>query len=432
MREYSSERLSFSSRIRLEPDYDKIVRTTGDVELQKLSVVPQTVFLKSRSTDRSRSSRRSSDMLAQFGTPRMSRAASADHTPALDELRRRLAAINSSGSSLNLTAAARERAAVAQSPSLPGPGLAPPPAHDRPSSPTDSVVSTTNSSVLRVPHRLQVGSTDGQKAAPAVGSSNTNAVGVLEAPSRMRSDASPERSGRSSPTSTAAGTRQTVRSRATSLQPISTYGMCHPSRPLCLLTHRRTDGQEVGISNLLENVYLDNNRELQHDFGPRVHEGPIRRRNAARQSFIARDSSTRRVEATLVAHLHSHTDCITGLAVAPDHSFFVSASDDGSVKIWDTARLERSVTSKPRHTYTQHHARVKSLCIIEGAYCFASAAEDGSVHVVRVHVNSSGSLPKYSKLSVVREHRVESPGEYVTCMSHFNTGAWFCSCQDAC
>lgn len=179
----------------------------------------------------------------------------------------------------------------------------------------------------------------------------------------------------------------------------------------------------MGINTLLENLYLDNNRELQSDFGPRAHEGPIRRRNAARQSFIARDNSNRRVEAQLVAHLHSHTDCITGLAVAPDHSFFVSASDDGSVKVWDTARLERSVTSKSRHTYTQHHARVKSVCIIEGVHCFASAAEDGSVHVVRVHINQSGSLPKYSKLSVVREHRVESPGEYVTCMSHFNTGA---------
>ena len=27
------------------------------------------------------------------------------------------------------------------------------------------------------------------------------------------------------------------------------------------------DGQEPGISNLLENLYLDNNRELQQDFG---------------------------------------------------------------------------------------------------------------------------------------------------------------------
>ncbi|KIJ16339.1 hypothetical protein PAXINDRAFT_132235 [Paxillus involutus ATCC 200175] len=421
---------SFASRLRLEPDYEKIIRTAGDVELQKLSVVPQTVFLKSRAStsDLSRSSRlpssrRLSDMPGRVSTPRMSRATSVDHGPnaaALEELRRRLATINSSGSCLNLAAAARESAGhqhhrssshprTAMSAAAPLSTLAPPnppPGHDRPSSPTDSLVSTTNSSAHRVAHRLQVGSADGQKAAPAVGSSNTNAVGVLEAPSRLRSEGSPERSGRSSPVSMAGIIKQSHRPRVTSLNPISTY-----------------DGREVGINNFLENLFLDSNRELQHDFGPRVHDGPVRRRNAARQSFLPRDNNNRRVEATLIAHLQSHTDCITGLAVAPDHSFFVSSSDDGTVKVWDTARLERSVTSKPRHTYTQHHARVKSVCMIEGVHCFASAAEDGSLHVVRVHVNQSGSLPKYGKLQATREHRVESPGEYITCMHHYNTDA---------
>lgn len=102
--------------------------------------------------------------------------------------------------------------------------------------------------------------------------------------------------------------------------------------------------------------------------------------------------------------------------------FFVSASDDKTVKIWDTARLERNVTSKPRHTYSQHHARVKSICILEGVHCFASAADDGSLHIVRVHVSQSGALPKYNKLQVIREHRVDHPGEYITCMTHYNTG----------
>lgn len=187
--------------------------------------------------------------------------------------------------------------------------------------------------------------------------------------------------------------------------------------------NRDIDGQELGFHNLVENLFLDNNRELQHDFGPKVHEGPIRRRGAGRHSFISRDSNTRPIEAALIAHLQSHTDCVTGLAVSPDHAFFISCSDDATVKIWDTARLERSVTSKPRHTYTQHHARVKCVCMLEGVHCFASAAEDGSLHVVRVHVNQTGSLPKYGKVQVIREHRVDAPGEYVTCMHHYNTGA---------
>ncbi|KAH9937765.1 WD40-repeat-containing domain protein [Epithele typhae] len=59
--------------------------------------------------------------------------------------------------------------------------------------------------------------------------------------------------------------------------------------------------------------------------------------------------------------------------------------------------------------------------MLEGAHCFASAADDGSLHVVRVHVAQSGTLPKYSKLQVVREHRTDTPGEYITSMVHYST-----------
>lgn len=215
----------------------------GDIELQKLSVVPQTVFLKSkpsmsdlipRPSRLASYSRRPGDLPGRFNTPHMSRASSVDRgatNPALEDLKPRLAAMSGSSSSLNLTATARERQAV-QSPSLPPSNPQPatlalraqPAGHDRPSSPTDSVVSNTNSSTIRTAHRLHVGSTDGQKAAPAVGSSNTNAVGLLEAPSKMRAEGSPEQSGRSSPISLAGIARGVIRPRIASMLPISTYG----------------------------------------------------------------------------------------------------------------------------------------------------------------------------------------------------------------
>jgi phosphoinositide-3-kinase, regulatory subunit 4 len=174
---------------------------------------------------------------------------------------------------------------------------------------------------------------------------------------------------------------------------------------------------------MLEHLYLDGNQAPQSDFGPQVHDGPVRRRNAARQSLVARDGSLRRPEATLVAHLSSHSDCVTGLAISPDHMFFVSCSDDGTVKVWDTARLERNVTAKPRHTYGGHHARVKCVCILDGFHCFASAADDGSLHVVRVDVSTGSALPKYGKLHVVRDYHLGHPGEYITYMNHWNSGA---------
>jgi phosphoinositide-3-kinase, regulatory subunit 4 len=206
------------------------------------------------------------------------------------------------------------------------------------------------------------------------------------------------------------------------LLPISTYGMTLATIVCNKSLIDLADGQEPGISNLLEDLYLDNNRELQQDFGPPVHEGPVRRRNTSRNPFSNRDIAHKRLDATLISNLTSHSEAITGIAVSPDHLFFVTASDDKTVKVWDTARLERNVTSKPRHTYGQHHARVKCVCTIEGVHCFASAAEDGSLHVVRVQVSQSGSLPKYTKLQVIREHRVEQVGEYITCMTHYKSG----------
>jgi len=119
--------------------------------------------------------------------------------------------------------------------------------------------------------------------------------------------------------------------------------------------------------------------------------------------------------------LSSHSDAVTALAVSPDHVFFISSSDDKTVKVWDSARLERNVTSKPRFTYTQHHAKIKAVCILEGVHCFATAADDGSLHVVRVQVSQSLPLPRYTKIHTIREYRTSRSGEYITCMTHYDS-----------
>ncbi|KAI0729483.1 hypothetical protein C8Q72DRAFT_307334 [Fomitopsis betulina] len=399
---------SFASRVSAEGDEQ--LKTTNGIELQKLGVVPQTVFLRGpRSVSKHGSH---SDLSARSpvpGTPRSGPTFSMDHTAAgapFEDLRRRLAIINGSATSVNATSP-RE----ARSPTLPSfeHAILPSSASGdvrspaRPGSPTESIVSITNPSTSRP---MRIGSVDGQKAAPAIGSSRANATGLLEAHAYARSEASPERSGRTSPLSAALTIRPQEKLRPLSLTPISTF-----------------NGQEYGLYNLLEHVYMDNTRELQNDFGPHVHEGAVRRRNAARHSFMSRESGSRRPETALIAHLSSHSDAVTGIAVSPDHMFFVSASDDKTLKVWDTARLERNVTSKPRQTYSQHHAKVKCVCILEGLHCFASAADDGSLHVVRIHATQSGSLPKYHKLQLIREHRLDQPGEYVTSMTHFMTDA---------
>lgn len=235
---------SFASRLINEPDTGQSLKVVGDVELQKLGVVPQTVFLKSRNSDGggrysripSVSSRRTNSVLSRtpIVSPSRLNTLSSEHGSTgapFEDLRRRLATINASASSLSVPTTPREaRNAVSPVTNssttslLPaGPSAGPP--IDRPPSPSESIASTTNSMALGPPSRLHIGSTDGQKAAPAVGSSKTNATGLLEAHFKMRREGSPDGSGRTSPMSMSATVRGPRGLRNPSLLAISTYGM---------------------------------------------------------------------------------------------------------------------------------------------------------------------------------------------------------------
>ncbi|KAF9516566.1 hypothetical protein BS47DRAFT_1371689 [Hydnum rufescens UP504] len=409
---------SFASRSPVEILGIELAKITT-VGLQTLGIVPQTVFLNGQDSS---SATGPDDLMHQDGP--------FDHAGPYGDLRRKLAQMDGSVLSLNPPASSN-------SPRIPESdkgALSPRPASslaetdvsrdflgitNRPSSPSaESLISNQTTAVHSALHTskrgIHVG--NGRKAAPAVGTVNTTATatGVLEAAVKLRADLEhDEASGRSSPMHMGGpGRRESKLRMAFPAPPSTTYAYI-----------QFKDGQEPAITNVLEHVYHDNFREGFHDFGPRILHGPIRRRQPIRAGLPPRDVSAigRRSEATLIANLTAHGSCVNDIAVSPDQVFFVSCSDDRSAKVWDTARLERNVTSKPRHVYNQHHARVTCICMVEASHCFVSAAEDGSVHVVRVHVSVSGSLPKYGKLQIVREHRLDHPGEFITSMQHYNT-----------
>jgi len=92
------------------------------------------------------------------------------------------------------------------------------------------------------------------------------------------------------------------------------------------------------------------------------------------------------------------------------------ASEDSQILIWDTARLERSVSAKARLLYRMD-APITSVCRIENTHCLAVAAEDGQLHVVRVHV-SGGSSAKYSRIECIRTWAAERTIGHVVSVSH--------------
>jgi phosphoinositide-3-kinase regulatory subunit 4 len=121
----------------------------------------------------------------------------------------------------------------------------------------------------------------------------------------------------------------------------------------------------------------------------------------------------------LVATFSEHVGAINRIAVSPDHLFFITGGDDGSVRVWDTARLERNIAHRSRQTHKHEaDAKVLALCFIENTHCFISGASDGSVHVVKVETMVVNKSIRYGKLRLLRDYRLPE-GEFSIWCEHY-------------
>ena len=132
--------------------------------------------------------------------------------------------------------------------------------------------------------------------------------------------------------------------------------------------------------------------------------------------------SNPRPQGTLLAYYEEHKDRVTALAVSQDQMFFVSGSDDGMIKVWDTARLEKNVTTHSRLTYASHGAPITDVLVLRGTHCIFSTARDGSIHAWGIALQTKASLPHYSRPHVLGRKHLDA-GEYVVCMSQLSYGA---------
>lgn len=138
--------------------------------------------------------------------------------------------------------------------------------------------------------------------------------------------------------------------------------------------------------------------------------GPVPATIAWRQSSDvnnANSSSVRlrgfRPKGLHIGHLSEHDGPVTVLRVSDDDLFFASGSDDGKVKIWDCARLERNVTNRARRTFCGAYGRVSGLAICEGTHSVACGYDTGSLHVFRVD-HLAGAAQPYRSLSLLRQY----------------------------
>ncbi|KAH9807814.1 WD40 repeat protein [Teratosphaeria destructans] len=226
--------------------------------------------------------------------------------------------------------------------------------------------------------RLLLGA-DLRKASPAVATDDVTAAGSLNRPvSGRRSDSRASQNARRPMSAGPPGSRRRA---------IHSY-----------------EGNDPNVLRLLDTVYVENFPIDAAEFGPLVQ--PTKRGPVPYSSNHAGPTPWR-PQGQLVAVLAEHTGKVNRIVVAPDNAFFLTGSDDGTVRVWDSVRLERNVTHRSRQTYKlADEVKVTSLCFIESTHTFVCAGSDGSVHVVKVEFQESTNTTKYGKLRLLREWHI--------------------------
>lgn len=181
------------------------------------------------------------------------------------------------------------------------------------------------------------------------------------------------------------------------------------------------DGNDPNVLKLLDSLASENYPNDVLDFGPQV--TPASRRYLSKKSDVPEVEKPWRPEGVLVATFSEHTGAINRIMPSPDHTFFITGSDDGTVKVWDTLKLERNLAHRSRQTHKHTDgAKVKCLTFVENTHTFISCATDGSVHVVKVDYARIGDTSKYGRLQLVREYCLPKD-EYAVWVEHFKIEA---------
>ena len=117
-----------------------------------------------------------------------------------------------------------------------------------------------------------------------------------------------------------------------------------------------------------------------------------------------------RPRGVLVAHLQEHRSAVNDIAISADHSFFVSASDDSTVKIWDSRKLEKDISFRSKLTYHMEGSRVLCATMLPGSAQVIIGASDGFIHMFSVDHISRGLgnvVEKYSGIADITKKDIK-------------------------
>uniref|UniRef100_A0A8C3PRH9 Phosphoinositide 3-kinase regulatory subunit 4 n=1 Tax=Calidris pygmaea TaxID=425635 RepID=A0A8C3PRH9_9CHAR len=129
-----------------------------------------------------------------------------------------------------------------------------------------------------------------------------------------------------------------------------------------------------------------------------------------------------RPKGLLVAHLHEHKSAVNRIRVSDEHSIFATCSNDGTVKIWNSQKMEgKTTTTRSILTYARIGGHVKTLTFCQGSHYLAIASDNGAIQLLGIEASK---LPKSPKIHPIQSRSLDLKDDgCVVDMHHFNSGA---------
>ncbi|MQL91350.1 hypothetical protein Taro_023949 [Colocasia esculenta] len=118
-----------------------------------------------------------------------------------------------------------------------------------------------------------------------------------------------------------------------------------------------------------------------------------------------------RPRGVLVAHLQEHRSAVNDIAASNDQSFFVTASDDFTVKIWDTRKLEKDISFRSRLTYPLDGQRALCTTMLRGSSQVVVGSSSGTIHIFSVDYVSRGLGSVVERYSGIADIKKKDDGE---------------------
>lgn len=200
-----------------------------------------------------------------------------------------------------------------------------------------------------------------------------------------------------------------------------------PPLPLPMGALQLEDGKVFSLANLPNGIHggLGSSYSINGNSGGKSNDGRSTLDSRSLLSVLPKEAKYRGWkpnENVLVADLNEHGGAVNKMAVAQDFSFFASGSNDGTVKIWSTKELIKSVSPSSLHTINPKSGRIVDLAMCENSHSIVLGSSEGEVSVHRVDGNLSISQLSSSGDSYIKKLSSFSCGQEnaVVTVNHLN------------